>query len=86
MSPEFHTGDYVLISSLPLMLGLVRKGSALVFNTEKYGLLIKHVSRIDRETGRIYFKGTNPLSLSEEEIGAINRKDILGSVIVHFKE
>jgi signal peptidase I len=86
MSPGFHDGDYAAVSRIPVLLGLIRIDSVLVFNTEKYGILIKKVCGIDKKKSKYFFKGSNHLSLSSEEIGYIDEKDILGSVIFHFKK
>jgi len=84
MSPDFNDGDYVLISRIPLMMRHVKLNSILVFNTAKYGILIKKVSVIDKDN-RYFFTGINSLSLTTDKIGAVSEKDILGSVILHFK-
>lgn len=86
MSPDFNDGDYVLVSRIPLILGMVKINSILVFNTDKYGILIKKVSDIDRINRKIFFTGINSNSLSGEMIGAVPEKNILGSVILHFKK
>ncbi len=85
MSPDFNNGDYVLVSRLPLILGMVKKNSILVFKSAEYGILIKKVSDIDRLKGLFYFTGINTDSLSREQIGAISRKYIIGSVLLHFE-
>jgi signal peptidase I len=86
MSPEFNDGDYVLLSRLPLILGMIKINSTLVFKSAEYGILIKKVSDIDRHKGTFFFTGINKNSLTSEKIGAIPRKSILGSVILHFKK
>lgn len=86
MSPEYHNGDYVITSRLPLLMGMVKVNSVLVFKSQRYGLLIKKVAEIDHTDKKYFFKGTNPLSLTTEKIGAIDKKDIIGSVVLHFKK
>jgi hypothetical protein len=86
MSPEYHDEDFVLVSRLPLLLGLVKIDSVLVFRSWNYGLLIKKVSEIDKKNRRFFFTGTNHMSLSTEKIGTIDKKDIIGSVLFHFKK
>ncbi len=86
MSPEYHDGDYVVTSRLPLLLGLVKINSVVVFKSEKYGPLIKKVSSIDKKEKRYFFSGSNSISITTEEIGAIYQKNIYGSVIFHIKK
>lgn len=84
MLPEYNDGDYVITSRLPLLSGTVKVNSVMVFKSEKYGILIKKVAGINNDNNTYSFKGTNPLSLSTEEIGSIDKKNIIGSVIFHF--
>jgi len=86
MSPEFHDGDFVAVSRIPLVFGFVKAGTVLVFNSPAFGMLIKKVLKIDKEEKKYFFTGTNNLSLSTEKIGAIDQKDIIGAVIFHFKK
>ncbi len=86
MSPDFNDGDYVLVSRIPLFLGRVKVNSIIVFDTLKYGILIKKVSSIDSQNGHFLFTGINQNSLSTDKIGTIQKKDIIGSVIFHFKK
>jgi len=86
MSPDFNDGDYVLVSRIPLFFSRVKVNSILVFKSNKYGTLIKKVSRIDRDHGNYFFTGINKNSLTSEKIGAINNQNILGTVILHFKK
>ncbi len=86
MSPDYNNGDYVIVSRFPLLFNMVKINSVLVFKSSKFGVLIKNVSAIDQAGNRFYFKGTNQMSVSTELIGAIERKDIIGSVLFHFKK
>ena len=86
MSPEYNDGDYVLISRLPLLLRRIKVSDVLVFNSKKYGVLIKKVSQIDTFHRIIFFAGLNKKSLTTEQIGAVEKKDIIGSVLLHFKK
>ena len=85
MSPLYHDGDYVLLSRIPLLLRLIKMNSVLVFNSNRFGVLIKKVCAMDKVQGKFYFTGTNQMSLTTEQIGAVDKKDIIGSVIFHFK-
>jgi len=86
MPPDLNEGDDVLISRLPLLLGRIKVNSIVVFDTFKYGILIKKVSMIDRQSGKFLFTGINQNSLTSEKIGLIQKKNILGSVLFHFKK
>ena len=85
MSPDYNSGDYVLVSRFPLLLHMVRIDSVLVFKSRKYGILIKKVSEIDKVQKKYFLKGSNQMSLSTEMIGAIDEKSIIGSVLLHFR-
>lgn len=86
MSPDYNSGDYVLVSRFPLLFNSIRINTAAVFNSKKYGVMIKKVSEIDRVNNKYFFKGANQMSVKTEMIGAIDRKDIIGIVLLHFKK
>lgn len=86
MSPDYNSGDFVIVSRLPLLLNTVKINSVMVFRSRNYGILIKKVSDIDRDKQRYFFKGSNKNSVTTEMIGAIDKKDIIGSVFLHFKK
>lgn len=86
MSPDYNSGDYVLVSRFPLLLNCIRINTVAVFNSSKYGVMIKKVSEIDNAAKQYFFKGTNHMSITTEMIGAIDRKDIIGVVLLHFKK
>ena len=86
MFPEYNNGDYVIVSRFPLLFNMIRINSVLVFNSQDYGILIKKVAGMDKAQKRYFFKGTNQMSITTEMIGAIDDKDIIGAVLLHFKK
>ena len=86
MSPDYNNGDFVIVTRLPLLLNTVKINSVLVFTTQNYGILIKKISDIDRVKKKYFFKGSNKNSVTTEMIGAIDKKDIIGVVLLHFKK
>jgi len=86
MSPVYNDGDYVLTIRFPLLLRRIKVSSVLVFKSKGHGVLIKKVSQIDPERRVFFFTGLNKKSLTTEQIGAVGEKDIIGSVIFHFKK
>ena len=86
MTPEFNDGDYVLVQRLALLFRRIKTGSTVVFNTGKYGILIKKVSAADKKNRKYFFAGTSPKSLTTEQIGTVDERDIIGSVLFHFRK
>ena len=86
MSPDYNSGDYLLVSRFPLLFNFIRINTAAVFNSSKYGVMIKKVSEIDSAKKQFFFKGANQMSVTTEMIGAIDKKNIIGVVLLHFKK
>jgi signal peptidase I len=85
MSPHFNDGDYVIISSIPLLFNRIKENSIIVFNSPVFGILIKKVSSSDYGKCIFYVKGFNPASLSSEKIGPVKKNEIIGTVLLHIK-
>ena len=58
----------------------LKAGDILIFNHFKYGKLVKELNSIDRHN-QLWFKGQNTHSLSINDIGPINREQILGKAL-----
>lgn len=86
MSPDYNDGDYVIISRFPLLFNSVKTDSVLVFNSQKYGIMIKKVSAVDPAQKKFFFRGISSKSITSQKIGAIDKKDILGKVLFHIKK
>jgi len=84
MSPDYHEGDYVILTTLPFILKGLEIGDAIIFEHKLYGTLIKRIASFDPETGEAYVQGANPESLDSRRLGTIRRERIRGKVIAHF--
>lgn len=81
MFPEIHSGDYILCSSLPLRLGFLKIGQTIVFRDAEYGLLVKKVCAFSKDGKNVFFQGTRPSSLTSDELGPVERSEILGIML-----
>lgn len=86
LSPFFVSGDYVLLADLQLPFLRLNPGDFIVFNHPRYGRLIKKISSLDTKLGTIQVEGTNPDSITPEQIGPVQLSDISGKVILHVKK
>jgi nickel-type superoxide dismutase maturation protease len=84
LSPLFHEGDYVLITTIPFVLNRIKTGDTLVFQHPSYGTLIKQVERIDEKQGTLSVTGIGPNSVDSRRFGPIRRQDVIGRVIWHI--
>ena len=76
MLPDFHDKSYVVINNMIKNFNL---NNVVIFNHQKYGVLIKKLTKID-ENKNYWFEGFNSLSLSSSKIGPIKKCQILGVV------
>ena len=86
MSPLYNDGDYVITTSIPLLLNRITVKSVIVFKSPVYGILIKKVCRADHIAGLFYVKGINRDSISSEKIGPVKKNEIIGTVLFHIKK
>lgn len=84
LSPLFHEGDYVLITTIPFMICKIKPGDTVVFQHPSYGTLIKQVESTALDEGSISVIGTNPDSVDSRRFGPIQREDVVGKVIWHI--
>ena len=84
MSPDFQEGDFVVLTTLPFVLGRIKIGDTIVFEHKLYGTLIKRIASFDPETAEAYVEGTHPEGLDSRRLGTIRRENIRGKVIAHF--
>jgi nickel-type superoxide dismutase maturation protease len=84
LSPLFHEGDYVLITTIPFVLNRIKTGDTLVFQHPSYGTLIKQVERIDEKQGTLSVTGIGPNSVDSRRFGPIRKQDVIGRVIWHI--
>lgn len=86
LSPEYRSGEYVLISALPIRLGWLKIGDVIVFRQPAYGTLIKKIQRLALDQDEIYVIGNHSASVDSRIFGPIRREQVLGKVIWHLKK
>ena len=79
MSPEYQTGDFVLI----VRRAHPKIGDVIVFHNQLYGLLIKRVEKVTEQG--IYVIGTGEHSLDSRRLGPVSPDKVQGKVIWHIK-
>jgi nickel-type superoxide dismutase maturation protease len=84
LSPLFHEGDYVFITTIPFVVKRVKAGDTILFRHPSYGTLIKQVEQADREQGTLSVIGTHPNSVDSRRFGPIRQEDVIGKVIWHI--
>lgn len=83
--PEYLNGDYVITAWSPFAFKRLNVGDIVAFKHPRYGLLIKQVTHIDRETGMLEMQGTILESIDSRTFGPIPVKSVLGKMIWHIK-
>ncbi len=86
LSPAYQEGDYVVISTIPLIFGAPRRGDVVVFRHAVYGTLIKMVEAVMPGGEELRVVGTHADSVDSRRFGPISRQDIIGKVIWHIKK
>ncbi len=85
LSPAYQEGDYVLVSIVPLLFGAPKRGDVVVFRHKIYGTMIKMVEAVALGGQELSVVGTIPESIDSRRFGPIDRRDVVGKVIWHFK-
>jgi signal peptidase I len=86
LEPIFRDGDFVLISKIPILSGNIQLGDQIVFRHAIYGTLIKLIEEISPDGDNFFVRGTNINSVDSRRFGSIQKRDIIGKVIWHFKK
>ncbi len=84
LEPIYQEGDFVLVSKIPFLVRSPRPGDTVVFRHEQHGLMIKLVERVLPD-GRLWVVGTRPVSVDSYEFGPVQKQDVDGVVMMHFK-
>jgi len=85
MSPEYQSGDFLIILSFFHQLILKIEKNVIVKHQE-LGLLVKKVKSIDKNKEIIQIAGNNSSSTSSKAIGPISYSEIIGFPIIHIKK
>jgi signal peptidase I len=86
LHPEYHSGDFLLISRIPIQLNLAHTGSLVVFKQPGYGVLVKRIERISADRQNFWVCGSSPGSVDSRVFGEVSKKDLLGVVICSIKK
>ncbi len=86
LSPVYQEGDYVVVSTVPLLFGAPKRGDIIVFRHEVYGTMIKMVEAVAPGGEELSVVGTHAHSVDSRRFGPISRKDVIGKVIWHIKK
>lgn len=78
MSPTLATNDYVLCTRWSL--NTLRVGQLVVVVHPRLKVIIKRVKAIDK-MGRLLLLGDNPLSISTQSMGWVEKRCVLAKVI-----
>jgi hypothetical protein len=84
MSPLYESGDFVLVSRL-FFKSWIRSGVVLAFHHDRYGDMVKRVSKVDEKGQFFYCEGLHRESISQEKMGEIHLNSILGVVCLRIK-
>lgn len=79
MAPVIPPNSFILAAKW-LMIFPIREGQRLVINHPQYGVIVKKVALVDKN-GFIWSKGENKKSVSVEQLGPVDKRQILGRII-----
>jgi nickel-type superoxide dismutase maturation protease len=83
MQPVLPAGCFILVAKW-LLIFPVKSKQRLVINHPKYGVIVKTVAIVDKND-LIWSRGENNGSLSIDQLGPVNKAQIVGRVIGVFK-
>jgi len=86
LEPIYRDGDFVLISKIPILYGKIQPGDQIVFRHAIYGTLIKMIEEISPSGDDFLVLGMHANSVDSRRFGSIQKGDIIGKVIWHFKK
>jgi len=84
MFPKAPQDSYVLVNEW-LNFFRIKPEQTVLIKHQTLGVIIKTVALIDRY-GFIWSKGENPSSLTVERIGPVDKHQIIGPVLMIFKQ
>ena len=86
MSPLFLHGDYLLLTYFPTPTFWMKKGRCIVFYSERYGLLVKRIAKIDKNKKVFWAEGMNAYSVTTEQMGENSFSTVKGTVLWCFQQ
>lgn len=83
MMPVIPADSFIMVARWLLFFPL-KEGQQILIKHPRYGVIVKTVAVVDNN-GFIWSKGENDGSLTVEQIGPVNKQQVLGKVIRIFK-
>lgn len=84
LAPEYNEGDYVVITTLSLILRALKPGDIVVFKHPVYGTMVKKIKNTNPHTGEIFVIGTHPKSTDSRHFGPIPQSWLTGKILWHI--
>jgi len=82
--PEYHDGDFVIISKIPIYFGCIKPGDVVVFDHPIFGRMIKKISS-KNDDGSLTVIGYHSESLDSRQLGKILKSRLIGKVLFSIK-
>lgn len=86
LEPRYQDGDFVLASSIPILIYGIHPGDTVVFRHPSLGMLIKLVERVEDGGKKVFVIGLNPHSSDSRTFGAVPNMLVLGKVVGHISK
>jgi type IV secretory pathway protease TraF len=80
----YRDGDFVLVSTLPLLKRRLEPGDIVAFRKPPYGVMLKRVDRYNRNDGTLFVVGYHPTSVDSRRFGPLESTQVLGKVVWHI--
>jgi signal peptidase I len=84
LSPDYRDGDFVISIKIPIFFIPIHPGDVIIFKHSEFGTMIKKIAQINN--GDVYVMGISGNSIDSRRFGPINKKDIIGKVILHIRK
>jgi len=83
LEPQYREGDFVLVAKIPFLFS-IRPGDLIVFQHERYGVMIKQVARVELSPKRLFVLGWHERSVDSRRFGPIAYDSVIGKVVWHI--
>lgn len=87
--PLYQEGDFVLVFKIPFEFFKYvnyQVGDIVVINHPYYGTIIKKIKQVSDDNNQFFVIGTQMNSTDSRQFGMVEKKWIMGKVILHFKK
>jgi signal peptidase I len=86
LSPFYIHGDYVITTTWYGLFGHIHPGDTVVFVDPDYGMMIKKVTTVKKESQKLFVLGNQPRSVDSRQLGPIPFESVIGKVIWQIKK